>query len=48
MVIRTAFGFAYEQRQRSTQSISSILKYPRQRFVTGEERNKHELSYLKT
>ena len=48
MVTRTAYGFDYQQRQRSSQSISSLLKYRRQRLVTGEEKKKHELSYLKT
>ena len=48
MVTRTAFRFDYQQRQRSSQSISSLLKYRRQCLVTVEEKNKHELSYLKT
>ena len=47
MATRTAFGFDYQQRQRSSHSISSLLKYRRQRLET-EEKNKHELSYPKT
>ena len=47
MATRTALEFDYQQKQRSSHSISSLLKY-RRRLLETEETNKHELSYLKT